>query len=184
METETDNLQSNSPDPEDDLVITGDARDLPTPRRTFFSMAKPIGGEASAASHRDAFLKPVAPMPVAPEERNIPEDVERAVMKPEAGVLLITAYSPERNVFRTYFREHQITCRAAINPEHGMQLVLEMRPAVVVLSGSQLSPDEILTVLDDLSDLTTVPILLLLSEIQTAHLQGCLLYTSPSPRDS
>lgn len=175
--------QATDSDPDDELIITGNGAGNDAPlearRSTFFSMPQPIGGEANVRSHRDAFLQPKGPPPTPPQEQEIPpaeeQVVERSLMTPEAGVLLITTYAPERNVFRTYLREHEVNCRAAINPEHGLQLVLDMKPTAVLVSGSQLGPDEILTFLDDLCDLTTAPVLLLLSAAQRQHLEGCSL---------
>ncbi|MEZ6132558.1 MAG: hypothetical protein R3C59_28160 [Planctomycetaceae bacterium] len=92
--------------------------------------------------------------------------VEDSVLAPETEVLLVVLHAPERNTFRTYLRRHDIPCRAAISAENAVSIVLEMKPAVVLISGSGMNPEEILTLVDDLNDMVDAPILTLLTESQ------------------
>lgn len=122
---------------------------------------------------RESYLKPAEPtVQTGAAKKPVSRAVEQSVFTPEFSVMLVSAYAQERNVLRTYLRSHEIPCRAAIHAEHAMQLAFTMKPAGILLSGSQFSPDEILTLVDDLGDLTPAPILLLVSDAQAAHLQG------------
>lgn len=92
--------------------------------------------------------------------------VEDSVLAPESEVLLVAAHAPERNTFRTYLRRHDIPCRAAISAENAVSVVLGMKPAAVLISGSCMNPEEIITLVDDLNDMVDAPILALLTEPQ------------------
>lgn len=92
--------------------------------------------------------------------------VEDSVLSPESEVLLVVLHAPERNTFRTYLRRHDIPCRAAISAENAVAIVLEMKPAMILISGSGMNPEEILTLVDDLNDMVDAPILTLLTESQ------------------
>ena len=89
--------------------------------------------------------------------------VEDSVLAPETEVMLIALHAPERNTFRTYLRRHDIPCRAAISAENAVQTVLSMKPAAVLLSGSCMNPEEIITLVDDLNDMVDAPVLALLT---------------------
>ena len=86
----------------------------------------------------------------------------------QTEVLLIALHAPERNTFRTYLRRHDIPCRAAISAENAVTTVLSMKPAAVLLSGSCMNPEEIITLVDDINDMVDAPIpaLLTLSQIK------------------
>lgn len=92
--------------------------------------------------------------------------VEDSVLSPESEVLLVVLHAPERNTFRTYLRRHDIPCRAAVSAENAVAIVLEMKPAMILISGSGMNPEEILTLVDDLNDMVDAPILSLLTESQ------------------
>lgn len=92
--------------------------------------------------------------------------VEDSVLAPETEVLLVAVHAPERNTFRTYLRRHDIPCRAAISAENAVAVVLGMKPAVVLISGSGMNPEEIITLVDDLNDMVDAPVLTLLTEPQ------------------
>lgn len=92
--------------------------------------------------------------------------VEDSVLSPESEVLLVVLHAPERNTFRTYLRRHDIPCRAAISAENAVAIVLEMKPAMILISGSGMNPEEILTLVDDLNDMVDAPVLTLLTESQ------------------
>ncbi|MEZ6122922.1 MAG: hypothetical protein R3C49_07070 [Planctomycetaceae bacterium] len=92
--------------------------------------------------------------------------VEDSVLAPETEVLLVAVHAPERNTFRTYLRRHDIPCRAAISADNAVNVVLEMKPAAVLLSGSGMNPEEIITLVDDINDMVDAPILALLTESQ------------------
>ncbi len=89
--------------------------------------------------------------------------VEDSVLAPESEVLLVALHAPERNTFRTYLRRHDIPCRAAMSAENAVSIVLNMKPAAVLLSGSCMNPEEILTLIDDINDMVDAPILALLT---------------------
>lgn len=92
--------------------------------------------------------------------------VEDSVLAPETEVLLVAVHAPERNTFRTYLRRHDIPCRAAISAENAVAVVLGMKPAAVLISGSGMNPEEIITLVDDLNDMVDAPVLTLLTEPQ------------------
>ena len=92
--------------------------------------------------------------------------VEDSVLAPETEVLLVAAHAPERNTFRTYLRRHDIPCRAAISAENAVAVVLGMKPAAILISGSCMNPEEIITLVDDVNDMVDAPILALLTESQ------------------
>lgn len=92
--------------------------------------------------------------------------VEDSVLAPETTVLLVAAHAPERNTFRTYLRRHDIPCRAAISAENAVSVILEMKPAAVLISGSCMNPEEIITLIDDINDMVDAPVLALLTESQ------------------
>ncbi|MEQ9410604.1 MAG: HTTM domain-containing protein [Fuerstiella sp.] len=98
--------------------------------------------------------------------------VEDSVLAPESEVLLIAIHAPERNTFRTYLRRHDIPCRAAISAENALSVVLNMKPAAVLLSGSCMNPEEIITLVDDLNDMVDAPILALLTMSQIKLLRN------------
>lgn len=121
---------------------------------------------------RESYLTPAQPtVQTGAEKKAVSRAVEQSVFTPEFSVMLVTAHAHERNVLRTYFRSHEVPCRAAIHAEHAVQLAFSMKPGGILLSGSQFSPEEILTLVEDLSDLTPAPILLLLTDAQAAHLR-------------
>lgn len=99
-------------------------------------------------------------------------NVEDSVLAPETEVLLIAIHAPERNTFRTYFRRHDIPCRAAISAENALSVVLGMKPAAVVISGSCMNPEEIITLVDDINDMVDAPILALLTLSQIKLLRN------------
>lgn len=101
--------------------------------------------------------------------------VEDSVLAPESAVLMVAAHAPERNTFRTYLRRHDIPCRAAISPENALAVILEMKPSAVMISGSGLNPEEIITLIDDINDMIEAPILALLTESQIKLLANDLL---------
>ena len=74
--------------------------------------------------------------------------VEDSVLAPETEVLLVAVHAPERNTFRTYLRRHDIPCRAAISAENAVAVVLGMKPAAILISGSGVNPEEIITLVD------------------------------------
>ncbi|MCA9050860.1 MAG: hypothetical protein KDA89_19115 [Planctomycetaceae bacterium] len=89
--------------------------------------------------------------------------VDEVVLAPETEVLLIAVHPPERNTFRTYLRRHDIPCRAATSPETALSIVRQMKPAAILVSCSCLTPDEIVTLLNDLNDMVEAPVLALLT---------------------
>ena len=120
-----------------------------------------------ATSSRMERLKPKsansltgAPLP------DVDNRVEDSVLAPETEVLLVAVHAPERNAFRTYLRRHDIPCRAAISAENAVSVVLEMKPAAVLISGSGMNPEEIITLVDDLNDMVDAPVLTLLTGSQ------------------
>ena len=88
------------------------------------------------------------------------------MLAPETEVLLVAVHAPERNTFRTYLRRHDIPCRAAVSAENAVSVVLNMKPAAVLISGSMMNPEEIITLVDDLNDMVDAPILVLLTGSQ------------------
>ena len=89
--------------------------------------------------------------------------IDEVVLSPETEVLLVAVHPPERNTFRTYLRRHDIPCRAATSPENALSVVRQMKPAAILVSCSCLTPDEIITLLNDLNDMVEAPILALLT---------------------
>ncbi len=50
-----------------------------------------------------------------------------------------------------------------MSAENAVSIVLNMKPAAVLLSGSCMNPEEILTLIDDINDMVDAPILALLT---------------------
>ena len=134
------------------------------------------GGEMSDSSDSTNELKSMSRMErLKPKSANsvtgapapsVDSRVEDSVLAPETSVLLVAAHAPERNTFRTYLRRHDIPCRAAISAENAVAVILEMKPAAVLISGSCMNPEEIITLIDDINDMVDAPVLALLTESQ------------------
>lgn len=134
------------------------------------------GGEMSDSSDSTNELKSMSRMErLKPKSANsltgapapsVDRRVEDSVLAPETSVLLVAAHAPERNTFRTYLRRHDIPCRAAISAENAVAVILEMKPAAVLISGSCMNPEEIITLIDDINDMVDAPVLALLTESQ------------------
>ena len=98
-----------------------------------------------------------------PTRPQLDVQVDEVVLSPETEVLLVAVHPPERNTFRTYLRRHDIPCRAATSAENALSIVRQMKPAAILVSCSCLTPDEIITLLNDLNDMVEAPILALLT---------------------
>lgn len=99
------------------------------------------------------------------------EDVEAAYLNPERALLLISLNETERNTLRRYFRDQDILCRAATTTSNGLTLATKIKPAAMVIAGTHLSPDNLLTLLEDLEDMANMPTLVLASRMQAQYLQ-------------
>ena len=84
----------------------------------------------------------------------------------DAALLLLSMHAEERATLRQYFRRHDIPCRAVTTPETALSLVIPLAPAVIVISGSRLSPRRVGELIDDLQDVSDAPIVAVLSVSQ------------------
>ena len=113
---------------------------------------------------------------------------ENTELNPETAVLLVTLSKQERTTLRRYFRQHDILCRAATTCENALTLTATIRPAAVLVAGTQMQAEDLATLLEDLEDISEAPILILASELQARYLAEIglsahtLLYPM-SPRD-
>jgi hypothetical protein len=98
-------------------------------------------------------------------------ETEAAYLNPESALLLISLNETERTTLRRYFRDQDILCRAATTTSNGLTLAAKIKPAAMVIAGTQLSPDHLLTLLEDLEDMADVPTLVLASRMQAQYLQ-------------
>lgn len=143
-------------DPNSDLLNSGAAMsDKPSP-------APEPKNEMSVSRMERIKPKSANSLTGAPQPK-IDGRVEDSVLAPETEVLLVALHAPERNTFRTYLRRHDIPCRAATSTENAVSVVVNMKPAAVLLSGSCLNPEEIITLVDDLNDMVEAPVLALLT---------------------
>jgi len=140
---------------------------------TMTNNAKNTEGKNEISTSRMERIKPKSAnsMTGAPPPQ-VDGHVEDSVLAPESEVLLVALHAPERNTFRTYLRKHDIPCRAAMSAENAVSIVLNMKPAAVLLSGSCMNPEEILTLIDDINDMVDAPVLALLTVSQINHLSN------------
>ncbi|MEZ6125920.1 MAG: HTTM domain-containing protein [Planctomycetaceae bacterium] len=99
--------------------------------------------------------------------RSMMSAFENVEIHAETALLLVALNSDERNTLRKYFREVDIVCRAASSADAALTLAMSMKPMAVVVAGTLMKPDELVTVLDDLNDITTAPMIALTTDSQS-----------------
>lgn len=128
-------------------------------------------GDSADHSPRPTINTPVILNHKADTSPTDPEEAEAAYLNPESALLLISLNETERTTLRRYFRDQDILCRAATTTSNGLTLAAKIKPAAMVIAGTQLSPDNLLTLLEDLEDMADVPTLVLASRMQAQYLQ-------------
>ncbi|MCR9197615.1 MAG: HTTM domain-containing protein [Planctomycetaceae bacterium] len=117
---------------------------------------------AAPASH------PVTPQPVSPDRAC--EVVAPLPTPARASVLIVSVDAEERHSLRRYLRDHDIPCRATMSAELALTLILQERPAIILLSGTRLTGTQIQQMVGDLLDGTDSPIIAMTTERQQSRL--------------
>ena len=85
---------------------------------------------------------------------------------PRGRLCIVACDSADRSALRRYFREHQYDCRAVTDPAGGLDLLSRHRFDAVLVNGTKLSSADVIDFTADVSDLTSLPIVLLLTPRQ------------------
>ncbi|MEZ6127300.1 MAG: HTTM domain-containing protein [Planctomycetaceae bacterium] len=91
-------------------------------------------------------------------------------LNPESALLLVALNKAERNTLRRFFRDLDVLCRAAATTANVLTLATKIKPVAVVVAGTQLSTESLITLLEDLEDVSSAPTLALVSELQASQL--------------
>lgn len=115
-------------------------------------------------------------------------DADKDLPTEDAALLLVSMHPEERSTLRSYFRKHDIPCRAATTPENALSLVIPLMPAAIVVSGSRMKPGQLSMFLEDIHDLSDAPLVAILSRSQyrvlkDVELPARIIVYPASPRE-
>jgi len=91
-------------------------------------------------------------------------------LNPESALLVVALNKAERNTLRCFFRKHDVLCRVAATTSNVLTLAVKIKPVAVVVAGTQLSTENLITLLEDLEDVCPAPTLALVSDVQARQL--------------
>jgi len=78
-------------------------------------------------------------------------------------ICIVAASPADRSTLRRYFRDHEISCRAVSDLSGGLDVVSRYRVTSVILNCTQFSSSAVVDFVSDVSDLTNLPVLVLLT---------------------
>lgn len=85
---------------------------------------------------------------------------------PRGRLCIVACDSADRSAMRRYFREHQYDCRAVADPAGGLDVLSRHRFDAVLVNGTKLSTAALIDFTSDVADLTSLPMVLLLTPRQ------------------
>lgn len=83
---------------------------------------------------------------------------------PGTELLVVALRERHRHSLRAYFRNHDVPCRSVATVEAALAMTASHPPAAILVMASELNSDQLVVLLEDLEDLTTAPILAVVSE--------------------
>lgn len=153
-------------------------------------VAKQLSGEEDVTSVCESYSGPDDIADIDTPDVNATDLLKSAVASGDTTILLLVAAHPEeRAILRSYFRRHDIPCKAASNPETAFSIMTKSKPVAIVVSGARFRAAELTLLIEDLDDVADVPILAVVSARQQqvilndAELPATLLRHPATPRE-
>lgn len=90
---------------------------------------------------------------------------------PGTELLVVALRERHRHSLRGYFRNHDVPCRSVATVDAALSMATSHPPAAVLVMASELNSDQLVVLLEDLQDLTTAPIVAVVSQALMADVQ-------------
>ncbi len=126
------------------------------------ALASKIDDSLSSESRNEQDGRSADSMPLGTE----PSAAEEA--SPAKVVCVVSAASIERSSLRRYLKEHHLGCRAVADFNSGLDVVSRYRLSAVLINSSQFTAENVIDFVADVSDLTDLPVLVMLSPQHTS----------------